>query len=135
MTDVIQEGLLAALDAAPDDRVAQSALADWYEEHGEGGAAECLRWVVRNGRRPGYNEAQTTFGKYFWEREGTRPILNDPPAQLPDELWQAVGDNDEPHGVVSFKSYQRPRDAYAALLAGWNRVDGPVPDLVVAAPS
>jgi uncharacterized protein (TIGR02996 family) len=61
--DPIREGLLAALDAAPGDKVAQAALGDWFEEHGDDLATQCLRWVVRNGRRPGFSELQKQFGR------------------------------------------------------------------------
>ena len=126
--DAISEGLLAALDGVPEDPMARAALADWFEEHGDGPATECLRWTVRNGRRPGASKSLRDYGMVFWERL-ERPLLNDPPAQLPEDLWLALGDNGEPHQVGHFKSYQSPRHAYLALLEGWKRLGRPVPDL------
>jgi hypothetical protein len=124
MTDDALRGLFAALEEKPDDAVALAALADWFEEHDDEGAAACVRWALRRRLRPGRNPHQTTFGKYFWEREGPEPILDDPRARLAEALWQAVGDNDEPHPVGSFKSYRTAEAAYRALVAGWKRIGG-----------
>jgi hypothetical protein len=44
-------------------------------------------------------------------------------------LWLEIGDNDEPHPVGSFKSYQSPRAAYLALVAGWKRLGRAVPEM------
>src|SRR5690242_5440292 len=99
MPEPTHEGLLAALDAEPGDDLARSALADWYEEHDDRQAVECLRWAVRSRRRPGVNERQLVFGKFFWELLEPEPILEDPLALLPDPLWTLLEDNDEPHPV------------------------------------
>jgi len=123
MRDALR-GLFAALEEREPDPTAQAALADWYEEHGDAEAAACVRWLARRGARPGVNEHQTIFGRFFWEREGPDPILNDPPAQLPERLWLAAGDNDEPHPVGSFKSYKTAEAAYRALLAAWKQIGG-----------
>jgi uncharacterized protein (TIGR02996 family) len=125
----VSEALLSALDADRGDVVSQAALADWFDEQGDAQAAECLRWVVRNRRRPGHYPAQDTYGSYFWELQEPAPLLNDPPAQLPEALWNAVGDNDEPHPVGSFKSYGSPQAAYRALVAGWKRLGRPAGDV------
>ena len=85
--DTIHEGLQAALDETPGDKVVLAALADWFEEQGDGPATECLRWLVRNGRRPGFCEQQRRYGKFFWERYGREPVLNDPQAQLPEAVF------------------------------------------------
>jgi hypothetical protein len=123
MRDALR-GLFAALEEQPGDLVALAALADWYEEHGDADAVACLHWAARRERRPGLNPHQTTFGKFFWEREDPDPIINDPPAQLPGPLWLAVGDNDEPHAVGSYKSYKTAEAAYRALIEGWKRIGG-----------
>src|SRR5262245_28256305 len=104
MSDKALRGLFAALGESRGDPLALRALADWFEEHGDAPAADCLRWVVRTERRPGFRPQQQEYGKFFWECQAPEPILNDPPAQLPEALWQAVGDNDERHPVGSFKS-------------------------------
>jgi hypothetical protein len=114
-----REALFLALEADAADRVVQAALADWFDEHGDTAAAACLRWLAARGRRPGFNSIQQTYGKFFWELDDRKPIINDPPAQLPGPLWQALRDNDEPHPVASFKSYRSARAAYLALLEAW----------------
>jgi uncharacterized protein (TIGR02996 family) len=120
-----REALFRALETETADRVAQAALADWFDEHGDASAAGCLRWLLKQRRRPGRAPHQPTYGKFFWELEAEEPIINDPPAQLPGPLWEALRDNDEPHPVGSFKSYRTARAAYIALLAAWKRAPAP----------
>jgi hypothetical protein len=130
------EALLLALEYAPaagaasGDKVADyradpaslAALADWHDENNQPASAECLRWALLEGRRPGFNPRQTTYGRYFWGRQEPHPILDDPPAQLPDPLWLALKNNDVPLPVGSFKSYPTARAAWLALLAAWPHV-------------
>src|SRR5436190_11362355 len=100
-----ESAFFGALEQDRADAVTLSALADWYDEHDDAESAACLRWVVRRGRRVG-KVPGGYYGDYFWELEEARPIRNDPPAQLPDALWRALQDNDEPHTVGRFKSYR-----------------------------
>lgn len=127
--DATLRGLFATLEESPADPVCLSALADWSEERGDSEAADCLRWAVRNGLRPGRVRGESPYGNFFWERKEQTPILNDPLAQLPEQLWLAVGDNEERHAVGSFKSYRTARAAYLALLTAWRRIGGEVKDL------
>lgn len=122
-----RDALLAALEHSPEDTVTVNALADWYEEQGDDAAAACLRWAARHGRRPGYNPGQRNFGKFFWEREEATPIIDDPPAQLPESLWLALAGNDEKYPVYSFKSYRTIRVALADLIAAWKLLPSAAP--------
>jgi len=119
------DALYNALENSRGDPVTLSALADWFEEHDDLPAAACLRAAVDMGRQPGYNNHQFMYGKFFWELCEASPIINEPPAQLPRPLWEALPGNDEPHPVYSFKSYRTARFAYQALIAAWKLV-GPV---------
>src|SRR5262249_59606932 len=56
------DAFFAALRERPDDWLTRSALADWYEEAGLDRAAGCVRWMVRQGRRPHVNPA----GQAIW---------------------------------------------------------------------
>lgn len=117
----IRDALFATLESQRDDPITLAALADWFEEHDDAGAAACLRWVARNGRRPGFNSCQVNYGRYFWELQGPEPILDDPRAQLPAGLWIALEGYDEARPVNSFKSFASVRLAYFALLLAWER--------------
>src|SRR5262249_23221406 len=117
--DATREALYRALDADPADALALGALADWCEEQGDLAASACLRRLLRQRLRPGRKFTGSPFGDYFWEHDGTPPILDDPRARLPRALWQALAGNGERRAVVSFKSYVSPRAAYEALLAAW----------------
>jgi uncharacterized protein (TIGR02996 family) len=123
-----RDALLGALDAKPDDAVTLAALADWFEERGETAAAACLRWAARNGRRPGFNPWQFTYGRFYWVRRGRRPIIDDEPAQLPAALWDGLDAHDEGRPVKSFKSYKSARLAYLALILAWEGLRRPVAD-------
>jgi hypothetical protein len=124
----IREALFAALEADCADRATLSALADWSEENDDPDASAALRWLIRTGRRPGFNEHQFLFGKFFWSLEDPHPIMADPQALLPAILWHEIAGNDESKPVTSFKSFKTARLAYLALIAGWKRVRGAVPD-------
>ena len=126
--ETAREALLAALDADRADAVAQSALADWFEENGDQPAAACLRWAARNRRRPGHYPRQSDYGAYLWVRQEPQPIIPDPPAHLPEKLWLELKGNDEPHPVASFKSYGTARSAYLALVQAWRALGEPVAD-------
>lgn len=118
-------GLFAALNQAGADPVCLRALADWFEEHDDLAAAACLRWLVEAGRRHGHSANQTSYGKFFWEREAPDPLLGDTQALLPEALWLALANNDEPHPVSCFKSYRSAEAAYRALIAAWKRAGAP----------
>jgi hypothetical protein len=127
--ETAREALLAALDADRADGVAQSALADWFEESSDQPAAACLRWAARNRRRPGHFPRQSDYGAYLWVRQEEKPIFPDPPAHLPERLWVELAGNDEPHPVASFKSYATARAAYLALVEAWRALGEPVADV------
>src|SRR5262245_32684215 len=90
-----RDALFDALESQRDDPITLAALADWFEEHDDASAAACLRWVARNGRRPGFNAWQFSYGRFFWELKGPRPIIDDPQSQLPAALWSALEGYDE----------------------------------------
>jgi hypothetical protein len=125
----IGDALFGTLEQHRDDPFTLTALADWFEESDDVAAADCLRWVLRNRRRPGYNPSQVHYGRFYWELEAPQPIIGDPPAQLPPLLWSELTDYDEGRPVVSFKSYQCARLAYLALIAAWKRGGQRVADL------
>jgi hypothetical protein len=127
--ETAREALLAALDADRGDAISINALGDWFEENGDQPAAACLRWVTRNARKPAHYPRQSDYGPFLWVRQGDQPIIDDRPAQLPEKLWLALKDNDEPHPVASFKSYQTARAAYLALVEAWRSLGEPVPDV------
>jgi uncharacterized protein (TIGR02996 family) len=125
-----------ALDEGPGDTVTALALADWYEEHGNLDAAECLRWATTHNRRPfryrksgGLSVSCNTWheGWYWWaveERSYGRDWGHPPECRLPYELWEAL-----PHGFAYnpavFKEYRDRRHAYEALFTAWPKFRRP----------
>src|SRR5437660_18129 len=100
------ETLYESLVQSQNDWQVRSVLADWFEEAGEQGAAACRRWVARNRRRPGFHPRPSEYGPFIWVLQADQPIIEDPPAHLPEALWQPLTGNGEPHPVASFKSYR-----------------------------
>lgn len=121
-----RDAFFAALELDREDAFALTALADWYEEHQDPQASTCLHWAARTGRRPGFNLYQFTYGRFYWVRQDPSPIIEDPRAELPPILWDALTDYDEGKPVISFKSYRSAQSAYLALLAAWKRLPDPL---------
>jgi hypothetical protein len=129
------EGLFAALERAPGDRVTLLALADWYEERENARAAECLRWVAANGRAA-YRHRHTDKldhhhdtwkdGWYWWATDREKRGWGYPDsAVIPHRLWDKLGHTFNYDPLV-FKEYPTVRGALEALIAAW------APDLVKA---
>jgi uncharacterized protein (TIGR02996 family) len=126
-----------ALDEMPGDRVTMLALADWYEEHGEISAAECLRWLVEYGLYPfRYRKGETVQhsppawheGWYWWAVENSQARRNwryPRSCCLPQALWDRLKHYfDYPPSV--FKDYPTGRAAYEALFTAWPTVRKPI---------
>jgi hypothetical protein len=134
--DQVQEALHAALDADPADQMARRALADWHEENGEQPAAEALRWLAEQGKRPirYYHEwvwHNPPSGQYRWSSgSGGRMRRPGQAETLPQPLWdQLRGHTWENRGQVPhfWKPYATRRAAEEAVCwafplaraAGW----------------
>jgi hypothetical protein len=104
------DAFFATLTQAPGDWLTRSALADWYEENGLDRAADCVRWMVRQQRRPSVNAA----GMAFWfDAEQPMP-WTERAAHLPRALFQALSYT---HGFYAL--YASLRQAEEALHAAW----------------
>lgn len=119
-----------ALEENPGDTVTLQALADWFEEQGEGDRAACLRWVVRKGYCPfRYSPkaklvvSSTAFrdGWFWWGRElqdYARDWGHPATCHLPRKLWARLK-HSFAHEPSVYKDYPTARAAYEALLAVW----------------
>ena len=119
-----------ALDEMPGDRVTMLALADWYEEHGNADAADCLRWAVREVRRPfryGPDDSmRVTFEKwqkgwYWWAKAGEGLDWGHPATcGLAEDIWRGLKHTFD-YSPSVFKEYPSFRAAFEALVAVWAR--------------
>ncbi len=126
------EAFYFALDESPDDPVTTLALADWYDEQGDGPAAECLRWAHARQRRPFRYDKSANLtasskrwheGWLWWAVEGRgygADWGHPRECRLPHELWDELPHTFHATPAV-FKEYPTSRAAYEALLAAWPR--------------
>lgn len=131
---------LTALDNDPTDLHRVAVYADWLDERGDGVEAECLRWAVRLGRRPRFNETCIsspidTIGNFHhhivrgWCWQATYRLMpwRDGYYVLPITLWEkfvytVIKYNG--HAVIS--QHSRPEllwpngsNAWQMLIAAW----------------
>jgi uncharacterized protein (TIGR02996 family) len=128
--DTSLDSLYLTLDAEPGDRVTMLALADWYEEHDQPDAADCLRWTVEGRlwpflyRRDGAMAVccQTWHDRWFWwavsDKDYGRDWGHAPECRLPFALWKRLKHTFKYDPAV-FKEYPSRRAAYEALFAAW----------------
>jgi hypothetical protein len=123
--------MYAALEKRPADHVTLLALADWHEERGGVAAAECLRWVVIEGKAPfrysGDDESlmhhHNTWheGWYWWATSRERRGWGYPPSGvLPHRVWKRLG-HSFAYDPLVFKEYPSVRAAIEALIDGWQK--------------
>src|SRR5262245_29400774 len=134
MPDDSLDALYKALDDKPDDQVTIRALADWYEEHDNQDAAECLRWTAEEKKHPFLYKkrgggvsvsCKTWHDKWLWWaifKEGEHEYGNDwghsPECRLPPGLWDKIKHTFDYDPAV-FKEYPSRRAAYEALFEAW----------------
>jgi hypothetical protein len=121
------EVLYRELESNPRDALTLSALADWYEEHGEADKADCLRWTARRNKRPhrydprAMKVTHTAWHKgwYWWARTGDGYHWGHPVScRLPATVWRPLRHGFKYNPRV-FKEYHTLRQAYEALFAVW----------------
>jgi uncharacterized protein (TIGR02996 family) len=122
------------MDENPGDRVTLLALADWYEEHDQPDAADCLRWAARHGHRPfryGVNGGLTVSsavwhdGWFWWSIDDPyhgRDWGHDDSCRLPPPVWNKLRHTFNYDPAV-FKEYPTRRDAFEALIEIWPLIE------------
>jgi uncharacterized protein (TIGR02996 family) len=110
-----QEQLLDDLCRAPEDWKLRGVLADWFEDNNQTEAAACLRWMIRNQKRP-YHGANR--GATWFNADTVAPGLGDPESDIPGDLFKLLEGGKE---VANHKSFTALRDAEESILAAWAR--------------
>ncbi len=120
------------LEESPGDTATLLALSDWYEEHGDLTAADCIRWSARRKRYPFryHLDGPLTVagvswhdGWYWWANDDGRfgaDWGHTQECRLPRRLWALLRHSQDYQPLV-FKEYETLRQAYEALIAAWPR--------------
>lgn len=106
MTD--GKALWKAIAARPGEDTPKLALADWYEEHGDGRMSHALRWCVARRTWPLHGPRRS-----LWIRQVSRPGRNHLPAVVFDAL--APRADGTPPALLSWDSWRSPEAAIRAL--------------------
>ncbi len=131
MSSILAEmnDLYAALEKVPTDEVLLLALADLYLKRGSHAAAECLQWVVIEGKTP-YRYFHSTDGLrhhhdswhdgwYWWTTSRERRGWGYPKScVVPQRIWSRMT-HTLPYDPLVFKEYPTIRAALEALIQGW----------------
>lgn len=125
-----RDALFAALEGAPDDKVTQLALADWFDEHDRPGHAACLRWLAAEGRAPfqyfekspiRHHHETWEAGWWWWVTDSEESPWGYPPGcVLPRKLWRRM-DHTFTYDPCVFKEYPSVRAAVLELCRAWGR--------------
>lgn len=122
-TDIQIEKFNLLLDGNADDFLTRSLMADYYLDKGDYVSEQCLRWQIRNHKRPMYSEFNgcKSWKWYFIDRitfNGT-----DVGSDLPEPLFEALDSN--AFGIVGCaKAYTSRRLAEEALLRACTHIEG-----------
>lgn len=107
--------LYLALSDQPNDWATRAVLADWFEDAGQLAVAACMRWMVRQHKRP----YPSTRGTSHWFNAPRVTTDNDPESDLPEAVYNELR---EPAGLDDiFRSYPTLRAADEDLYAAWAR--------------
>src|SRR5262245_21086062 len=79
--------LLEDIARSPDDWSLRGVLADWCEDNQQPQRAECLRWMIRQKKRP----HKASGGQASWfNADKVQPDLGEPESDLPDALFRRL---------------------------------------------
>jgi uncharacterized protein (TIGR02996 family) len=119
------ESFLEGLAQTPDDWDLRRVVADWCEENGQSGRADCLRWMSRQKKRP----YQGSSGSASWfNAETIDPGLGDPESDIPGAVYGVLEGGTESANHKTFPSLRAAEEAFhaafqAARAKGW-RAEG-----------
>jgi hypothetical protein len=120
----ILEQFLNDLGTTPEDWNLRGVVADWAEDNNRPELAECLRWMIRQRKRP-YHGASAT-GTWF-NAETVSEGLGDPESDIPAAVYRSLEGGKE---VANHKSFPSLRAAEESFQAAWAkaRAGGWVPN-------
>jgi len=109
----VYDKFLEDLAANPSDTHTRGVMADWAEDNDRPLLAECLRWMVKNDKRP---YSGSSGGGTWFNKETIADGLGDPESDLPAEIYSKLEGGNE---VANHKSFPNLRAAEEAMHAAW----------------
>lgn len=109
----IHSQLLTEVAADPEDWKLREVLADWFEDNSRPVCAECLRWMVRNKKRPYLGSADRAS---WFNAETIRSGLGDPASDIPGEVFKRLEGGKQ---IANHKKFESTRDAEEAFHKAW----------------
>jgi uncharacterized protein (TIGR02996 family) len=130
----LPEAFEAALDRRPSDWELRSVIADWFEENSDAVAANCMRWQVREHKRPERNRFYEPEGKWGWWVLFPDPWTTEVPMEreLPEPLWKKLPPKID--SFTGFRVYPTRAAAEYALRVAWGRLTPRQREMVSAWP-
>ena len=109
----ILDQLLKDLSGSPDDWSLRGVIADWAEDNNRPQLAECLRWMIRQNKRPYHGSS----GGGTWFNEDTiAEGLGDPESDIPAEVFTRLEGGNE---VANHKTFATLRAAEESFQEAW----------------
>ncbi len=109
----ILDHFLQDLAKTPSDWDFLGLVADWAEDNDQPYLAECLRWMIRQRKRPNLDVSGT--GTWF-NAETIPEGLGDPESDVPAVLYKLLEGGNE---IAHHKMFPTVREAEKALLMAW----------------
>lgn len=115
--------LLKDIEDCPEDwgcRLILADWADWADYIDKRSMAECLRWMVRNHKRPYHSEPSPAAETWTWFNADTiAEGLSDPLSDIPGELYRVLEGGKE---IAHHKVFATSLEAEEAIYAAWTKV-------------
>jgi uncharacterized protein (TIGR02996 family) len=99
-----------------DDFLTRKVMADWYEENGDLGRAEAIRWQCQEGIRPyrqkGSSPVLGLFDRYFYDKS---TYDEDRLSNVPSEVYRLISKIHKEPGC-QYKAYWRGNQLWRVLM-------------------
>jgi hypothetical protein len=114
----ILDQFMKDLAGAPEDWSLRGVIADWAEDNNRPQLAECLRWMIRQHKRPYHGSS----GGGTWFNEDTiAEGLGDPESDIPAEVFTRLEGGNE---VANHKTFLTLRAAEESFQEAWLKARG-----------
>jgi hypothetical protein len=121
----ILDQFLDDLADKPEDWTLRGVVADWAEDNDRADLAACLRWMIKNEKRPYHG---STGGATWFNAETVSDGLGDPQSDIPAALFKLLEGGKEVANHKSFPSLRAAEESFqsawaAARTRGWTPPD------------
>jgi hypothetical protein len=107
--------LYEVLHQAANDWQAREILADWFEEAAQQACADCVRWMVKQHKRP----YRSITGTYHWFNAQRVTTASDPESNIPEAIYRHLQGKE---GLAMFfRDYPSLRQAEEDFYRAWQQ--------------